>query len=109
LTICKEDQLPALHFQSFASKGVEYELTYHKHLLDNLHGSRLLFLAEARDHSKTLIQCVVKFARQYSKEAHEIMAEAGVAADLLYYAWEQTVSLWVVITKYYNCKLEAPL
>jgi hypothetical protein len=56
--------------------SMKYELTYHKHLLDDPHVSRLLFLAEASDHSKTPIEYVVKFARQYSKEleAHEIMA-----------------------------------
>jgi Protein kinase domain len=52
---------------------------------------------------------VVKFAERYNKRAHEIMVKAIMAADLLYCAWEQTVGLWVVIMKYYDCDPKAPL
>jgi len=37
------------------------------------------------------------------------MAEQDLAAELLYHAWEQTVGLWVVITKYYECDPATPV
>jgi len=37
------------------------------------------------------------------------MAATDMAAELLYCAWEQTVGLWVVITRYCDCDPEAPL
>ena len=109
LSICKDVRLPAPHFRTFTSEGIKYTLTYHKHLLDDPHGSRSLFLAEANADSKPAIKCVVKFTERYNKWAHKIMADRNVAAELLYCAWEQTVGLWVVITTYYDCDPQAPL
>jgi hypothetical protein len=49
----------------------------------------------------------VKYAERYGKEAHKIMAAADVAAELLYCEWDETVGLWVVVTRYYECKTTA--
>jgi hypothetical protein len=50
------------------------------------------------------IKCVVKYTERYGKEGHEIMEAAKVAAELPYCEWEATVGLWVVVTRYYECK-----
>jgi len=102
--------LPSPHFRSFtSSKGIKYTLKYCEHLLNKPHESRTLFLAEATSDSTASIMCVVKFTERYGKNAHETMEKIHMAAELLYCAWEDSVGLFVVITKYYKCDLAAPL
>jgi len=44
----------------------------------------MIFVAEANGGEEQRTRCVVKFASQYGKEAHEFMYECGVAARLMY-------------------------
>jgi len=37
------------------------------------------------------------------------MEKIHMAAELLYCSWEDSMGLFVVITKYYKCNLKAPL
>ena len=102
--------LPAPHFRNFTSlTGIKYELKYLSHLLDRPRDSRSLFLAEATSDSMDSIKCVVKFTERYGKAAHEIMEKMNMAAELLYCSREASVGLFVVITRFYECDLRAPL
>ena len=102
--------LPAPHFRNFTSlTGMKYELKYLSHLLDRPRDSRSLFLAEATSDSIDPVKCVVKFTERYGKAAHEIMEKMNMAAELLYCSWEASVGLFVVITRFYECDMRAPL
>ncbi len=99
---------PAPHFQGFQSEKGRFTLTYRSHLLGDPLSPRSVFLADAGPESEqSRIKCVVKFTEQYGKKGHEIMAEAGVAPELMYCKWEATVGLWVVVTKYYEFQVGA--
>jgi hypothetical protein len=100
---------PAPHFKEFRSEKGCFKLTYRSHLLGKPLSARSVFLAEAVPESgpNSLIKCVVKFTERYGKEGHETMAAAEVAAELLYCEWEAAVGLWVVVTRYYECKAKA--
>jgi len=109
LTSTLTSTLPAPHFRQFTSAdGVQYTLTYQSHLLGKPLEARSIFLAEANSAS-TRIKCVVKFAEQYGKDAHVMMAKNNMAAELLFCEWAPSVGLWVVITKFYLCDMSAPL
>jgi len=97
---------PAPHVKEFRSEKGRFQLMYRSHLLDNQLSARSVFLADAVPEldPNSPIKCVVKFTERYGKEGHEIMAAAEVAAELLYCEWEATVGLWVVVTRYYECK-----
>jgi len=102
--------LPAPHFRSFTSlRGMKYRLKYHSHLLNRPRDLRTLFLAEATSDCMDSIMCVVKFTERYGKVGHETMEKIDMAAELLYCSWEDSVGLFVVITKYYKCDMKAPL
>src|SRR5260370_15140184 len=55
------------------------------------------------------IKCGVKFTERYGKAAHEITEKMNMAAELLYCSREASVGLFVVITRFYECDLRAPL
>jgi hypothetical protein len=92
--------LPTPHFQSFPSDKGEVQIMYRQHLLDDVRGQKHIFVASVTIGSEYPMMCVVKFTRQYGKRAHEIMAEAGLALELLYCAWERSLVHWVVVMKY---------
>ena len=98
---------PAPHFQEFKSENRLFTLTYRSHLLGDELSPRSVFLADAvfGPETESRIQCVVKFVERYGKKGHEIMAEAGVAPELMYCKWEATVGLWVVVTRYYESQV----
>ena len=106
---------PAPHFRNFTSStGTKYKLKYLSHLLGRPRDSRSLFLAEATSDSSDSndsIKCVVKFTEQYGKTAHEFMEKLDMAAELLYCSMEEedSVGLFVVITRFYDCDMTAPL
>jgi hypothetical protein len=100
---------PAPHFKEFQSGQDSFQLMYRSHLLGDQLSERSVFLADAvpRSNPNSPIKCVVKYAERYGKEAHEFMAAANVAAELLYCEWDKTVGLWVVVTRYYKRKEKA--
>ena len=100
---------PAPHFKEFQSERGHFTLTYRSHLLGDQLSQRSVFLADAVPESEpeSRIKCVVKFTEQYGTEGHEVMAVAGVAPELLYCKWEETVGLWVVVMKYYEFQVGA--
>ena len=101
--------LPAPHFRSFTSlKNIKYTLKYCSHLLNKSREPRSVFLAEATSDLGS-VPCVVKLTDRYDKDAHVSMEKISMAAGLLYCSWEDSVDLVVVITKYYDCSMEAPL
>ena len=101
---------PSPHFKAFKSeKGESFSLIYRSHLVGGRLSIRPVFLADAvpTENPQSMIQCVVKFTRRYGKEGHKLMENEGVAAELLYCNLERGMGLWVVVTRYYECKEDA--
>ncbi|CAA7260618.1 unnamed protein product [Cyclocybe aegerita] len=103
LDVDKFPLLPAPHFQTFTPPiSGPVQLRYLERC--NTHFTRnpqAVFLAEATGgFLQQPTNCIVKFTAQYCKEAHELMFDEGVAAPLFHCKWEESVGMYVVITKY---------
>ncbi|KAJ7707143.1 hypothetical protein B0H16DRAFT_1633916 [Mycena metata] len=93
---------PSPHFSAFSTDAENYTLSYHQQLaVDSRSLQRLLFHATATSSAGSSKDCVVKYSKTYSANAHRAMAELGFAPPLLYCARERTVGQYFVIIMEY--------
>jgi hypothetical protein len=89
-------QPPAIigpHFTEFISEGKTFSLTYKQRLESYVDFNGL----ETR-------QVVVKFAHNYNRKGHKLLADALQAPRLWYCKYESSAGTWVVIMDYVNGK-----
>lgn len=92
------------HFRQYTdlSDNRVYQLEYLRRLTD--HYRKTVFKAQVNVDANVMKQIVVKFACQYSKEAHELLANASLAPKLYYCEKVPSVAMWVVVMEYVEGK-----
>ena len=87
------------HFTTYQNSDKEEFVLKYKKLLVTEDVTKAVFLADAQRDSK-VTPVVVKFAHDYSEEGHRLLAAAGLAPQLHYCAYEESVLMWVVVMEY---------